>query len=437
MSIEKLTEQEIEALSSQEGAYAVIMGYLKITEGKIAPSRFNKLIHELGYARVKPKEVSAFARRMQEENGVLYSLYKKAYYREVRLEDIPDIVGEPKGLEEKNIFDILSTQVLMKEKANIDMREFRKLQKEGALMKIFLDELTEKMLEEMKGYPVPKYLKTPIEPPKKGDRSLILCLADLHIGFVSFDMHTGSYSFQRLTTSVNDIVDYVLNMIEERDIKHVYVLMLGDLVENNIMRKDQSWDIEFHLAEQVAKGFRLTLDILSKLSKFIHVNFAIIAGNHDRFDQDKKQAIFNNNVAYTILDQLFAIQEKVQGLPNVTLHDNRADVYKMDLTIAGKRVVGVHGDHMPKGNEKIPAFMRDGIEVFLLLSGHLHTTGINQESFSRLRAQVGSTIGENPYSRLNQFPTTGASQMVIILKEGSNTPELIPLMLDKEGRLEA
>jgi len=435
MSKERLNKEELELLGTESGAYAVVLGYLKSVDNKITPSKFNKLIKELGYERVRPADLANFAHSMQEENGVLYSLYTKSFRREIKLDDLPDAIGEDKGLPEDNVFDILSSQILMKERANLDMREFRKLQKDGTLMKLMMDDMNKYLVKELQGLPRVKFLKTPVDKPKKGDRNLIIAISDTHIGFVSHGMQTGSYNFDVLTTSINDIINFAIELINERDIKRVYLFHLGDMEENNILRSSQNYDLEYPLAQQVAVGIRLVIDMLTKLSKVAHVTFAAVAGNHSRFDQNKKDTVFNNNSTYVLVETLITLQESLGQLANVDIVDNRADTYKFDIEVAGKRIVGVHGDHMPKGAEKIPPYMKDGKEIFILFSGHLHSTFIKQESFHRLHIQVGSTIGENHYSRLGNYPTTGPSQMIVILREGMVTPEIIPLMLDNEGRL--
>jgi len=431
---EKLTVQEQELIKQETGAYVVVMGYLKRERGQVAPSVFNKIIVELGYDKVKKNDLIAVAQKI-EKNDVLASLYKKSYLGEITIDDIPHAYEEESEVKEENIFSYVTNYLMDKEDNTAKLREYRKLQKDGTLMALLMKDLKKHLVEELKGLPRAKYLTSAPYTPETGDKTLILALSDWHVGFISHDMHTGDYNFERLQTSIQEIVSYTIRTVQERDIKEVHVLFLGDLVENFAMRSTQSFDLEFTFAEQIAKGQQLLIDVLLTLSKFVPVTFSMVAGNHDRFETDKKTAIFNNSVAYTVLENLIMLQEKMGQLPNVTITDNRKDVYRFDVDIAGQGIAGAHGDHLAKSSEKIPAFMTHGRKVDILFTGHLHNFRIAQESFTRLHLQVGSTIGENSYSRQGNYPTTTPSQQIVILTEGSKIPELIPLWLGTDGKL--
>lgn len=428
----KLTKQEQERLYTQEGAFAALMGYIQGERGKVAPAVFNKLAAELSYPKQKKEDLVRLANEIEGDEE-LTAIYTKALAREVTLDDIPNAIAEMTVLEEKALHSSI-TNFLVDDQATKDtLRQLRYYQKKATTYEMYQRELKQSLIEELKGMPKAKYLRTPVTKPIKGKETLVLALSDLHIGFESKSMATGDYNFDVLVRSVQSIIDHVLEVVEKREIEEVYLVCLGDLVENSIMRASQAYEVEFPLAEQEAKALRLFIDMLKVLSDKVHVTFSVIAGNHDRKDANKKETLHNNNVVYTLLDNLFTIQESLGQLPNVTLIDNRSDVSRFDLNIAGKRVVGSHGDHLPKGNEKINSFMRDGKEVDILLTGHLHTTSVRQESFHRFQIQVGSTIGENHYSRQNMFPSTGATQMMLILREGYKSFEMHPLLLNDEG----
>jgi len=431
---EKFTAQEKELLKQESGAYAVVMGYLMRERGKVAPAVFNKIIVKLGYGKLKNDELLAAANSI-EHKPVMHSLYVKACNGYITLDDIPHAYDESEAIKEEDVFSYVTNYLMDKEDNATRLRELRKLQKDGTIMALLMKGLKKHMVEELKGLPRAKYLKTEPLKPQVGDKTLILALSDWHVGFISHDMHTGDYNFERLRTSIQEIITYTLRTVQERDIKEVHVLFLGDLVENFSMRSTQSFDLEFTFAEQIAKGQQLLIDVLLTLSKFVPVTFSMVAGNHDRYESDKKVAIYNNSVAYTVLENLIMLQEKLGQLPNVTITDNRKDVYRFDLDIAGQGIVGAHGDHLAKSTEKIPAFMTHGREVDILFTGHLHSFKTIQESFTRLHLQVGSTIGENSYSRQGNYPTTTPSQQIVILTEGTKIPELIPLWLGHDGKL--
>jgi predicted phosphodiesterase len=435
MSKERLNKEELELLGTEQGAYAVVLGYLKQVNNKISTPQFNKIVQELGYAKMKRPQLAAFAYDMQEENGVLYSLYRAAFDRKIKLDDIPDAIGEDKGLEEKNVFDLLSPQLLMKEKHSMDMKEFRKLQKEAVLYKMMFDEFTKEVKNEFKGLPQPKYLVSEPIKPTKGDRSAVLICSDWHIGFVNWHESSGAYNYDRLKLSIQDIINYTQKMIAEQNIKHLYVVHLGDICENSYLRPSQQMELEYSFSQQTTKATRMLVDMLSILSKQVHVTFAMCSGNHDRGHGSKDTTIPNDSSTYIILDTLLMIQSELNQLRNVTVIDNRDYVYSFMLEIAGKWFKGVHGDFENRKGTKIPKHIKDEREITYLLSGHLHSFSIDQEDYDRLAIQTGSAFGANTYSKKLNLPDTLASQTLMVVEEGSSSPWIIPLMLNKEGRL--
>ncbi|USL89336.1 DNA polymerase I [Bacillus phage vB_BceH_LY2] len=434
MSKHNLGNPELEALATFKGASAVIMGYLVRERGVIAPAPFNKLFTELGYERMNKDEISEVATDINGDGTLVY-LYDLARDGKLHLQDIPNAQGEEEKLKEDDVFSIVTPYIEQKEDQASKLREFRKLQRDGTAMKLLFDKLKQSLLEELKDLPRAKHITSDLKPLQRGDKALILALSDWHTGLMTFGSRTGDYNFDRLVRTVNSIVEWTLEEIEDKNIKELHVVFLGDLIENTIMRHSQAYDSEFHLAEQISQGTRLIVDVLSELSKHIHVTFSITSGNHSRFMQDKNSNISNSYVEFTVLDLLFTLQESLGQLPNVTLTDNREDIERFVIDVAGKRVVGVHGDKMPKGKEKISTYMKDGKEVSLLLSGHMHSTEIVQESYDRLWVQVGSPVGENDYSRSLNCPITSPAQMAIILQKGKKTKELIPLILDENGEV--
>lgn len=435
MSENKFTPEEQELLKTKEGAYAVIMGYLKAERGKIAPSVFNKLASELGYHKMNKDDLVSFTKEMQEDKELL-NLYMKAFERSIKLEDLTytwddpvDDVPHTIALNEADVFSQVTSFLIDNENNNARLRELRKLQREGVYMRILMDNLKQHLVNELKGMPRAKYLRTEVPEPHKGDRSLVLLYADWHVGALVFNEDTGGYDFIKLQGKVQNSINQALQLVRDLDIKHVYVFHLGDVQEHIDMRNvNQAFEAEFPATEQIAKAQRLIVDMLMVLSKEVHVTFGIVAGNHDRFSGNKDDKIYNDNSIYVILDTLFLLQETFGQLPNVTLIDNREDTYEFTIKIAGKNFKVKHGDHEKKGNDvKIPKHIKTE-PIDYLLMGHIHTTRITQEDFHRFHVYVGSTMGGNNYSKELNLPTTKGSQMIMVLTEGSDTPWFIPLL---------
>jgi predicted phosphodiesterase len=441
LSIERLTTEEKQLLlESYKGPFAVIMGYLKAERGKIAPAVFNKVAQGFGYDKKMNKAaLMSLAEEINEHPG-LFSLYDKGYKREIKLDDVSKLIeaeydDEDKLVKEEDLFAQV-TNFLIDHEDNLGrLRELRKLQREGVYMRILMDNVKKHMTEELKGMPRAKYLQTHSEPVKKGDRSLVLLFSDWHIGALVYNEKTGGYNFKKLVHQIEEVKKYVLDLVDELDIKNVYVLHLGDQIEHISMRNvNQAFEAEIPATHQVTKATRLIVDLLITMSKHVHITYGMIAGNHDRLDGNKNDKVYNDTFTYIIIDTLFLLQEMGQ-LTNVTLLDNRNDTYELMLKIAGKMTKSVHGDHEKKKDSvKITKHIKEQVIDFLFF-GHFHTTMINQEDFGRFNVSSGSPMGANNFSKELNLPTTFASQTAVILTEGSNTPWFIPMIFDKDGNL--
>ncbi|AMQ66653.1 exonuclease [Bacillus phage Shbh1] len=432
---EHLSNRARELLKTQQGAYAVVMGYLKAERGKIAPSVFNKLVKQLNYPTLNTDELKDVAQEIQGDEG-LKELYDKSFDRKIRLDEIPNYIEEEDKLLESDIFSQVTNFLIDNEDNNARLRELRKLQREGVYMKILMNNLKGYLKEELKGMPRAKYIQTPVPKPKKGDNYLLLCVSDWHIGALVYNEETGGYNFVKLTGIVQEIVQKVLQLVQSFNIKHIYVFHVGDMIEHINMRNvNQAFEAEFPATEQIAKGQRLIVDLLMQLSKHVHVTFGMVAGNHDRFQGNKNDKVHNDNVTYIILDTLFMLQEVFGQLPNVTLIDNRKNTYEFIQNIAGLNILVKHGDNEKKKDDvKIPKHIKN-VPIDLYIMGHIHTNRVIQEDYERFHVYVGSPMGANNYSSELNLPTTTASQLIMIFTEGSKTPMFVPLMFDKGGKL--
>lgn len=424
----KLTQEEKKKLQTHKGVFAVVMGYLKAERGKIAPSVFNKLTAKLGFEKHNKDELKEIGRQINSDE-VLYSLYEKGFERKIKLDELPNIINKSGDLTEEDVFAQVTNFLIDNEDNNARLRELRKLQREGVYMNILMRNVKEHLVEELKGMPKAKYLKTEPHKPKEGDRSLVLLMADTHVGALTFNEDTGGYNFKKIIGVTQSIIKQTLSLVEELGIANVYVYHVGDIIEHLTMRNvNQAFDSEFTATEQIAKATRLIIDILVQLSKHVHVTFGIVSGNHDRFDGNKSDKVYNDNVTYIILDTLFMLQNTFGQLPNVTLIDNRDDTSEFVQKVAGKTIKVVHGDREKKKDDvKIPKHIKEE-PIDYLIMGHIHTTKITQEDYARFQVYVGSPMGANDFSKDLNLPTTSPSQMIMVLTEGSKTPYFIPLM---------
>ena len=239
------------------------------------------------------------------------------------------------------------------------------------------------------------------------------------------DSKSGGYNFEILKERIKHFINKTIQEILNRNIDNVTVYFVGDLIEHVFMRNvNQAFDTEFTLSEQITKGTRLLIDVIQQISDVTEGNlkFGMIGGNHDRLQGNKNEKIYNDNVAYIVLDTLLNLQE-LELFNGIEIIDNRDDVYTIEDRVCGKNIILNHGDTLKGNVNHIPKFIKD--QVFdILITGHVHHLKVKQEDYTRQHITVGSTIGYNTYSKELNLSRTAPSQQLLFLEHNSSDVEL-------------
>lgn len=401
----------------------IIISYLFKTYNSISVANYNKLAKRIGLEKENKETLEAMIELMLVDQG-LKSLYNDVLAGHVDLSFL--------SLEEKEIFNVLSPQIIAKEEVLANNREFKHYQRAGANTARLFDGLKEALRAELlTSNRSTQYIVTEKKKVSLEDKEMIVGLSDWHIGAIVHNHDTGGYNYDILQQRIAQTLEETILLGKQNGVSSVHVYFIGDLIEHINMRNvNQAFEAEFTATEQIAKGQRLLLDIITVFAnEFESVTFGIVGGNHDRFQGNKGDKIYNDNVAFLVLDMLFFLQELGSVPTNVKLIDNRKDVYEFTDNVAGKVVKVVHGDHEAKKEDaKIRKHVRRG-DIDYLIMGHIHTSRIVQEDFSRYHIYVGSPMGANSYSKENNFPTTYPSQMAMLISARSNSPIFKPIML--------
>lgn len=410
---------------SVEEIYAIVFGSLLRDEGKIVSAKFNKIINQFGLDRVSAKDLQDIYNEIDEDN-YLSDIKDKAIDGKINLKDVEDVKGDL-PFKDTKVLDTVSNYVVDNKRRLAELREVRKQQEPHAYAHMLMQDLREDFVKE---------LDKPILDREEdilfggNNKELVVLLSDTHIGYVLKDNKTGGYNFEILKERLQHFVDKTKYEIQDRNINHVTVYFVGDLIEHVSMRNvNQAFDTEFTLSEQITKGTRLLVDVLQQLSEVVEgqLRFGIVGGNHDRLQGNKNEKIYNDNVAYIALDTLINLQEL--GLFNgVEIIDNRDDIYTIEDKVANQSIVVNHGDNLKGNVNHIPKFIKD--QVFdILITGHVHHLRVKQEDYTRQHITVGSTIGYNTYSKELNLSRTAPSQQLLFLDRDSKDIELKTIYL--------
>ena len=427
MKNKKQLEEVLNQLDNPDVIRAVIIGNLQRTFNKVQVGKYNKLAIDFDLEKETLASLKELILEMGEDDE-LNKIYLASSRGEIDLDDLRKEFGK----DNDNVFDVLSPYVVENTAVLARNREFSKLQREGAYLDHLISGMKDGLLKEWSGKKAFRYLNPMVKAKKEeSDRELLLCLSDWHIGALVNNMDTGGYNFDIFNKRLEKMLEETLRVAKEQGIKRIHVYHIGDIIEHINMRNvNQAFEAEFPATEQIAKGVRVVADVVNTLAGYgFDVTFGMVGGNHDRFQGNKNDKIHNDNVAYLVIDQLIFLQELGAIDPEVELIDNRSDVYSFKDTVAGKRIKVTHGDNEGKKVDvKIPKHIKDEVIDYLIM-GHIHTTRIIQEDFSRFHVYVGSPMGANNYSAENNLPTTSPAQLLMVLDKNHNTPQFMPVFL--------
>ena len=426
--------------SSQDEILAVLLGKLVHDFGQIQLTKVNKLLEEVGdFEPLDSKSLREWAEFIQEDEE-LYEVNELAVRGEIDLDNIVVEVEDEAGdiVEESplstiDVNKVLSPAIAEHERILSNNREFRRIQKDGSYLKILMEDLKEELLAEL-----PDMVKNTPRLPSVTKQStnegkgLIMQNSDWHIGAtIPSDVdYAYGYDWDVFRKRLAVYEDETIQLIKQQRPEEVLVLHNGDIVEQIYMRNvNQAFETEFNLSEQIAKALRTIYGMLVRLSEHTELTFGLVGGNHDRLQANKKDDIFNQSVAYIILDNLIMMKE--EGLlRGVDIIDNRDNVGTFSHKIVGKNIHVVHGDYLPKNSKNPIANLIKNENIDMLLTGHYHNLSVKEESYGRLQLASSSIMGANSYSEQHNFGTTKPSQNLILLDENLRGPVIYPVYLD-------
>lgn len=405
---------------------AKIAGKLVKTDGKISTTRFNRLYTALGYDKVGRSELKDYMREIQSDS-VLLGIYNDSLTQEI---DYNDVNG--KLVSASQVRPDVSMDIIDREFNRASVRNYKKYQKEGAIQEGLSEMVASKLADTLGDIITKEPAEAKLTPVLDANATLIVGLSDWHIGATVKGVNGNTYNLAVAQERLDDFMEKTIQTIKANDVERVIIVHLGDYVEHVNMRNvNQAFDAEVDMAEQIATANRMLIDFIRKVAKFSPtVEVALIGGNHDRYQGNKKDAIYNDNIAYNMVDNLMLLDDYGVLGDNVTILDNRFDVYSAEFDVYGNVVQLVHGDFLKNTEKpKIPSLIKDH-PIDYVMFGHYHSSKILQENGYATSIMVGSLQGNNTYSKQLNLPDSKASQTLILFnKADASSPVYMPKFL--------
>lgn len=260
---------------------------------------------------------------------------------------------------------------------------------------------------------------------QESENKLIVCISDWHIGY-SINGYKGNYyNYDIAKIRLNKLLSEIYKTCNLYNINDVVVCQLGDIIENTYMRRNQSYECEFYLSEQINKATKLLFGFLCDLTNNdLNVTLYSVGGNHSRLS-DKDANIEGDNANVIINENVKTYKE----LSN----NNRLSIGEVDykddsayFNINGLNVVCIHGDNRIQSAKSLfdsENTLESNRSVDLILRGHYHNFNVASENNNGLVVTTGCLFGYNPYSTKRMSCTTNACQTLIVV--GDNEIENI------------
>lgn len=254
------------------------------------------------------------------------------------------------------------------------------------------------------------------------DKSMIVCLSDLHIGqtFSSFNGEFNSdIAKERLNIYLNEIIEYADMM----HIKNAYCFMLGDNISNSLHKT-----IEVSNKENVIDQLKLSIEYISSFcyeltNHFENVYLASASGNHSRLqakDLAQHSERLDAFIAWDVCRTLKYV-DNFHSLLDCSIDDGIAKV-----TIEGKTYLLIHGDY-DNATKSGYLNLANMVEFFpdYVFCGHKHFCFYSQESRF---VQSGSLCGSGDDFCIEKRLSGKASQMFCIIDK-SGIKSVHPVIL--------
>lgn len=406
--------------------YAVILGKIKRDYPTIQRSVFNKLLVGFELDKVDKEYFLMLVDRVK-NTPELSDLYLKAVKGVYTLDDIKVYEN---SVTEDGLFDLVSTYTVDKYTTQAQSTNFRKAQKQGTAQYYLSQQIAKELkssLSDIEKPVLPKALNV-----DASDKEMIMALSDWHIGARVDHVNGNDYNIDIAKQRLSDYLEQAHMEALINKPSKIYLYHGGDFIEGIDMRKvNQSFDAEVDATTQIAVATRMMIDAVKEVASWgVPMTVALVGGNHDRYTSNKKDAIYNDNIAYNVIDTLLLVKDYGIFPDYVDIIDNRDDIYRVETTVAGKNVMLIHGDTLPSNDKpKIPMLIKDH-PIDLVIYGHYHSSRFIQENGSGFSIMVGSLMGNNTYSKQLLLPDSKASQLVMLVTPTSDTPTFQPVFLN-------
>lgn len=409
--------QNKKILDSYEGTIATIFGYLQRSKGKVGLTDVNKILKSLKFNRIKRVHFEQLIKEV-DNNKELREVSIQAIDGNIGLDDLKLSNGnKPNKSLDENLDSVLTPYQRTHQRVLDNSREYRSATKTEARYQNMMEDMFNKLSEDINHANIYEDIPDVIV----GDdskKSLLVTASDYHVGN-SYSIKGNRFNYEILKERVHTYTENAINYGKQLGITNLYFVHLGDLIEGINMRPtNQAYFDEFTYAEQVSNGIKLLVWQLKEFTKYFHVNFGVVEGNHDRIDGNKKSSIYSDGAMVIVLNQIKMLKEN-GVFTNLDIYDNFDDIYNLEFDIGKKHIFCTHGETIKRSAANNIANHTRDKKIDLLIGGHYHNFMAKEENNAAMTAIAGSMKGYDMYSKSLNLGDSVASQLMVVLEDNS------------------
>lgn len=311
---------------------------------------------------------------------------------------------------------LVGEQMLLKRQLQNERNEINKFKREFVKSISIAEELEQFMVDNNFTINVPEACFEPIV--NDSNCEMIVHITDWHIGYVIHDCKGNKYNWEIANQRVDQLIQTVYRYIDLYNIKKIYVINTGDMIENIAMRKTQSQYCEFKQSEQINRAIEIIFRFLCALCERCEVEYDSVFGNHDRSNGDITANLDGDNSDVIIRRQI-TTYAKLANMTRLQVIQRAHTDKEIIKEVNGILLKARHGDVGVKDDkQKLKSDISMDEQFYdLLIEGHEHNFRCISENRGRYVVHSGCLSGFNDYST-GFGCATEASQTLIVVDSG-------------------
>lgn len=250
-----------------------------------------------------------------------------------------------------------------------------------------------------------------------GAENAILQISDWHYG-IEINSPWNRYNPEIARSRISRLRDKVIDLIQDRGIKNLYIANLGDLISGRIHETIRIQN-RIDVITQSLEVAEILTEFIAHLSQYCIINYISCSDNHSRLEPKKDLSLDLESLA-RVIDPILKLR-----IENLQLQNKCGDVrfidspYGFDIAkfnIDNYTIGGVHGHKdSPKAVVQNLTLMTKS-NYDLILTAHLHHFNCDEKN-DTVVVSNGSLMGIDDYAETLRLTNRPSQNLIMLSKD--------------------